>query len=244
MRDRVLTQHRPARQNRAFAHVADPTHGVVHHGLVNDGDDRPIGWIREIVVDSADPQDLARFWAVLLAATPVQWYPGWVTLEPPQHGQRLSFQRNASSGDGSPARSLSCSSPSWSATSPLLTTASWHRVRCLPKSTSLRGLALAANRSSGGSTGILPPTSSVSFVGEGTGLPSGSAPEEKHFPPRHAGRISQHRDPFRAKIDPRSAPSASTSFTQKYISEGAWNCEPRHSLSACRVNYRISRTRS
>jgi predicted enzyme related to lactoylglutathione lyase len=22
----------------------------------------------------------------------VQWYPGWVTLEPPPHGQRLSFQ--------------------------------------------------------------------------------------------------------------------------------------------------------
>src|SRR5437016_498308 len=52
----------------------------------------PIGWIREIVLDCPDPWDLAGFWAGLLGGTPVQWYPGWVTLEPPPHGQRLSFQ--------------------------------------------------------------------------------------------------------------------------------------------------------
>lgn len=51
-----------------------------------------IGWIREIVLDTADPHRLAAFWAALLGGTPVQWYPGWVTLEPPPHGQRLSFQ--------------------------------------------------------------------------------------------------------------------------------------------------------
>jgi hypothetical protein len=51
-----------------------------------------IGWIREIVLDSSDPLGLARFWAGLLGGEPVQWYPGWVTLEPPPHGQRLSFQ--------------------------------------------------------------------------------------------------------------------------------------------------------
>lgn len=79
--------------------------GVVHHGLVSDGDDGPIGWIREIVLDSADPWELARFWAVLLGATPVEWYPGWVTLEPPPHGQRLSFQGTARTGDGPAARS-------------------------------------------------------------------------------------------------------------------------------------------
>jgi Glyoxalase-like domain len=33
-----------------------------------------------------------RFGACLLGGTPVEWYPGWVTLEPPPHGQRLSFQ--------------------------------------------------------------------------------------------------------------------------------------------------------
>jgi hypothetical protein len=51
-----------------------------------------IGWIREIVLDCPNPWDLARFWAGLLGGTPVEWYPGWVTLEPPPHGQRLSFQ--------------------------------------------------------------------------------------------------------------------------------------------------------
>jgi hypothetical protein len=38
---------------------------------------------------------LARFWAGLLGGTPVEWYPGWVTLEPPPNGQRLSFQETA-----------------------------------------------------------------------------------------------------------------------------------------------------
>jgi Glyoxalase-like domain len=45
----------------------------------------PIGWIREIVLDSIDPWDLARFWARLLGGDLlVEWYPGWVTLELPQ----------------------------------------------------------------------------------------------------------------------------------------------------------------
>lgn len=58
-----------------------------------------IGWIREIVLDGPDPWRLAGFWAGLLGGTPVEWYPGWVTLEPPPHGQRLSFQ---GTGAGSP----------------------------------------------------------------------------------------------------------------------------------------------
>jgi hypothetical protein len=66
-----------------------------------------IGWIREIVLDSPDPWALARFWAALLGGTPVEWYPGWVTLEPPPNGQRLSFQgvsgqAAASRHDGAP----------------------------------------------------------------------------------------------------------------------------------------------
>ena len=51
-----------------------------------------IGWIREVVLDCPDLWALGRFWAGLLGGTPVEWYPGWVTLEPPPHGQRLSFQ--------------------------------------------------------------------------------------------------------------------------------------------------------
>jgi len=55
-------------------------------------EDGEIGWIREIVLNTSDPWRLARFWAGLLGGSPVQWYPGWVTLEPPPNGQRLSFQ--------------------------------------------------------------------------------------------------------------------------------------------------------
>jgi hypothetical protein len=56
-----------------------------------------IGWVREVVLDCPEPWELARFWAGLLGGTPVQWYPGWVTLEPPPHGQRLSFQASSAS---------------------------------------------------------------------------------------------------------------------------------------------------
>jgi hypothetical protein len=52
----------------------------------------PIGWIREIVLNSRDPRALAVFWSRVVGGTPTQWYDGWVTLEPPPHGQRLSFQ--------------------------------------------------------------------------------------------------------------------------------------------------------
>jgi predicted enzyme related to lactoylglutathione lyase len=69
---------------------------------VSDQDNGGIGWIREIVLDCSDPHKLARFWSGLLGGTPVQWYPGWVTLEPPPHGQRLSFQ--GTDGRGGPAR--------------------------------------------------------------------------------------------------------------------------------------------
>ncbi len=54
----------------------------------------PVGWIREVVLDSPDPASLAAFWASLVGGEPVTWYDGWVTLEPPPHGQRLSFQRS------------------------------------------------------------------------------------------------------------------------------------------------------
>jgi hypothetical protein len=59
----------------------------------------PIGWIREIVLNTPDPQALAAFWARLVGGEPVEWYDGWVTLEPPPHGQRLSFQRAETGGE-------------------------------------------------------------------------------------------------------------------------------------------------
>jgi Glyoxalase-like domain len=54
----------------------------------------PVGWIREIVLNSRDPLALATFWARVVGGTPTEWYDGWITLEPPPHGQRLSFQRS------------------------------------------------------------------------------------------------------------------------------------------------------
>jgi Glyoxalase-like domain len=70
---------------------------------MNAGASGSIGWIREIVLDCPNPWDLARFWAGLLGGTPVEWYPGWVTLEPPPHGQRLSFQGTGPAGSSAPA---------------------------------------------------------------------------------------------------------------------------------------------
>jgi Glyoxalase-like domain len=61
-------------------------------------DTEPIGWIREIVLNSPDPGALAIFWGRLLGGHPVVWYPGWVTLEPPPRGQRLSFQSSEGTG--------------------------------------------------------------------------------------------------------------------------------------------------
>ncbi len=55
-------------------------------------DSHVIGWIREIVLNSPDPLALAGFWSQLLGGAPVAWHEGWITLEPPPHGQRLSFQ--------------------------------------------------------------------------------------------------------------------------------------------------------
>jgi hypothetical protein len=72
---------------------------------VTDAEQVPIGWIREVVLNSPQPSALAEFWAGLLGGAPVQWYPGWVTLEPPPHGQRLSFQASPDPPDGASAAS-------------------------------------------------------------------------------------------------------------------------------------------
>ncbi len=61
-------------------------------------DPAPIGRIREVVLNTRDPHALAAFWGRLVGGSPVEWYDGWVTLEPPPHGQRLSFQRSESDG--------------------------------------------------------------------------------------------------------------------------------------------------
>jgi hypothetical protein len=97
----------------------------------------PIGWIREIVLDSIDPWDLARFWARLLGGDLlVEWYPGWVTLELPQGTACVGAIPR-------PGQGLSCISTSWLVTSPVLTSGSSPRAGSLPVSTSRPGLAQA-----------------------------------------------------------------------------------------------------
>lgn len=60
----------------------------------NDDTSAPIGRIREVVLNATDPVALARFWAAVLGGEPTEWYDGWITLEPPPHGLRVSFQRD------------------------------------------------------------------------------------------------------------------------------------------------------
>ena len=81
---------RRSRRQRYTVAAATVSTAGGHDGQVSG--EAAIGWIREVVLDCAEPWMLARFWAGLLGGTPVEWYPGWVTLEPPPHGQRLSFQ--------------------------------------------------------------------------------------------------------------------------------------------------------
>ena len=120
------------------------------------GDDA-IGWIREIVLNTPDPWGLARFWAGLLGGTPVQWYPGWVTLEPAPHGQRLSFQGTDGAGPAATATAPAtatgwCTSTSWSATWPPRTSGCRKRARRSPLSTSRPGRARTGGRCRGGCT--------------------------------------------------------------------------------------------
>jgi Glyoxalase-like domain len=70
-------------------------------GMLDHAADPPVGWIREIVLNSPDPLALSAFWARLVGGSPVEWYDGWITLEPPPHGQRLSFQLSDSGTDHS-----------------------------------------------------------------------------------------------------------------------------------------------
>ena len=60
----------------------------------DDEQSAPVGWVREVVLNTPDPAALAAFWSDLLGGRPTEWYDGWTTLEPPPNGLRLSFQRS------------------------------------------------------------------------------------------------------------------------------------------------------
>jgi len=63
-----------------------------HTEPMSDPPSAPVGWVREVVLDCSDPWSLAEFWSALVGGEPVEWHERWVTLEPPPHGQRMSFQ--------------------------------------------------------------------------------------------------------------------------------------------------------
>ena len=129
---------------------------------MGDGNGGAIGWIREIVLDCAEPWDLAAFWAGLLGGTPVEWYPGWVTLEPPPHGQRLSFQGTGTGATetGAPRGGVHFDVLVDDLTG--ATSGSSPRARSSSPNTCHLGQGPAVSRSAGGSTPIPRATRSAS----------------------------------------------------------------------------------
>jgi predicted enzyme related to lactoylglutathione lyase len=52
----------------------------------------PVGWLRAVVVDAADPPTLAEFWQAVLGVGVVETAPDWIQLEPDRGGAFLAFE--------------------------------------------------------------------------------------------------------------------------------------------------------
>ena len=52
----------------------------------------PVGWLRAVVVDAADPGRLAEFWQAVLGVGVVETAPDWIQLEPDRGGAFLAFE--------------------------------------------------------------------------------------------------------------------------------------------------------
>jgi predicted enzyme related to lactoylglutathione lyase len=52
----------------------------------------PVGWLRAVVVDAADPPELAEFWQAVLGVGVVEHAPDWIQLEPDRSSTFLAFQ--------------------------------------------------------------------------------------------------------------------------------------------------------
>jgi predicted enzyme related to lactoylglutathione lyase len=52
----------------------------------------PVGWLRAVVVDAADPPGLAEFWQSVLGVGVVETAPDWIQLEPDRGGTFLAFE--------------------------------------------------------------------------------------------------------------------------------------------------------
>jgi predicted enzyme related to lactoylglutathione lyase len=55
-------------------------------------DDRPVGWLRAVVIDAAEPVALAAFWCAVLGVGIVEQADDWIQLEPGLGGAFLAFE--------------------------------------------------------------------------------------------------------------------------------------------------------
>jgi predicted enzyme related to lactoylglutathione lyase len=52
----------------------------------------PVGWLRAVVVDAADPGRLAEFWQAVLGVGVVETAPDWIQLAPGTGGAFMAFE--------------------------------------------------------------------------------------------------------------------------------------------------------
>jgi predicted enzyme related to lactoylglutathione lyase len=52
----------------------------------------PVGWLRAVVVDAADPSRLSEFWQGVLGVGVVEAESDWIQLEPDRGGAFLAFE--------------------------------------------------------------------------------------------------------------------------------------------------------
>ena len=53
---------------------------------------KPVGWLRAVVVDAADPPRLSEFWQAVLGVGVVEAESDWIQLEPDRGGAFLAFE--------------------------------------------------------------------------------------------------------------------------------------------------------
>ena len=52
----------------------------------------PVGWLRAVVVDAADPPKLAEFWQAVLGVGVIESAPDWIQLAPDRGGAFMAFE--------------------------------------------------------------------------------------------------------------------------------------------------------
>ena len=52
----------------------------------------PVGWLRAVVVDAADPPKLAEFWQAVLGVGVVETAPDWIQLAPDRGAAFMAFE--------------------------------------------------------------------------------------------------------------------------------------------------------